>query len=62
VRRCGVLPYERGEDFDDGVVVALGFDHQVFERVDAAEPLGELVGGELGDRSGVAVGELAAAR
>jgi hypothetical protein len=37
---------ERGEHLHDGFVVTVGLEHQVFERVDAAEAFGELVGGQ----------------
>jgi hypothetical protein len=55
---AGVLADERGQDFDHRRVVAGRVAGNAFQRVDAANAHVKLVGAELLDRLGVAVGHM----
>ena len=55
---AGVLADERGQDLYDGRMVSGGVAGDALQGVDAADPHVELVGAELLDRLGVAVGHL----
>jgi hypothetical protein len=57
-RQWRAFAHERGEDIDDGLVVAGRLAHQVLEGIDATEAFLQLVAGQLGDGRGVPVGQL----